>query len=235
MSQATRYTLGKRAIYSWTLISLWLEIRAQESVFCSHRPYLLLFLFKWESSWRTAQTKVPVKHPRLWFVPGSKKIKECNAPLQTCTLWSALCRFNTSSQGSQSVRRVLFCRTHTVSLMWCFPDEKTVVNALRPASTQHWASQRDTAIDLSADHLKNIPPPPKHTHTHMRLHFFCMTWFSYMIQNETRSADTSAFWHGAEQKHITPFQNFAIFLRPAHSFFFFFCLLPFLCWESAGC
>lgn len=159
MSQATRYTLGKRAIYSWTLISLWLEIRAQESVFCSHRPYLLLFLFKWESSWRTAQTKVPVKHPRLWFVPGSKKIKECNAPLQTCTLWSALCRFNTSSQGSQSVRRVLFCRTHTVSLMWCFPDEKT---GERPASCLN------TTLGLTTGHRyrpkrwssQKHPPPP---------------------------------------------------------------------------
>lgn len=37
-----------------------------------------------------------------------------------------------------------------------FSDEKSVVNALPAASTQHWASQRDRAMDLCTDHLLNI-------------------------------------------------------------------------------
>lgn len=61
-----------------------------------------------------------------------------------------VCAFNASTQGPhESVQcPVMF------DIM--FSDEKSAVNALPAASTQHWASQRDRAMDLCTDHLLNI-------------------------------------------------------------------------------
>lgn len=59
----------------------------------------------------------------------------------------------------------------------------------------------------------------KHFHSHAAWHCVWVD-FCKWDQNEIQPVDTSLFWHGVKQKHITPFQNFAIFLCPTHFFAF---------------